>query len=293
MAVTLTQQEYLTQDTLRKGVISTFAENSAVLRYLPFLTINSNSYVYNREDTLPGSNFRAVGDNYSENAGTVSQSTETLKIMGGSFDVDRYLTITQNTNDIKAIQTAMLAKSIALDFDAAFFAGDAASADTEFDGLVNRLSGDQVIDGGDDALTLAEVDELIDATKGEPDVIYCDKAIIRKINNLMRAENQSLEYVDGQFGRKIPMYAGIPLVAVGEDSSGTPILNDNSSAPGYTIYGVQFGVDKVVGLQAEPLKVIDHGLYNGGVLQRVTMEWICSFIMAGPKSAAMLSNVTI
>src|SRR6056297_906567 len=101
MAVTLAQANYLEQDTLRKGVVQAFQENSAVLRYLPFLTINSNSYVYNEESTLPGSSFRNVGGSYEENAGTVSQSTETLKIIGGAIDVDRYLTMTQNTNDLK------------------------------------------------------------------------------------------------------------------------------------------------------------------------------------------------
>jgi hypothetical protein len=42
------------------------------------MTINSNSYVYNREAALPGSSFRDVGSDYTENAGTVSQNTETL-----------------------------------------------------------------------------------------------------------------------------------------------------------------------------------------------------------------------
>jgi hypothetical protein len=293
MAVTLTQQEYLSQDLLRKGVISTFAENSAVLKYLPVMTINSNSYVYNREAVLPGSSFRDVGSDYTENAGTVSQNTETLKIMGGSVDIDRYLTLTQNVNDIKAIQIAMLAKSVALDFDKAFFNGDAGSTDTEFDGLKNRLSDAQVIDGGGDALTLTEMDELIDTVRGGPDVIFCDKAVIRKVNNLMRAEGQALEWIDGSFGRKIPMYAGIPLVVPEMDSSGDPILNDNTSSPAYELYGVKFGVDKCLGLQAEPMRIVDFGLYSGSSQQRVMIEWIVSFITATTDCAARLHSVTV
>lgn len=293
MAVTLTQHGYLTQDTLRKGVISTFAENSAVLKYLPFLTINSNSYVYNEENALPGSSFRDVNGNYSENPGTVTQNTETLKIMGGAVDIDRYMTLTQNTNDIKALQVQMLAKSVALDFDDAFFNGDAGSAETEFDGLTNRLSGGQVIDGGSDTLTLSEVDSLIDAVKGTPDVLFADKEVIRKINNLMRSEGQALEYIDGQFGKKIPMYAGIPIEVPEENSSGNPILNDDTSSPAYEIYACKFGVDKVLGLQAEPMRIIDHGLYSGNAQERVTIEWIVSFICAAPKCAARLHSVTV
>ncbi len=293
MAVTLTQQEYLSQDLLRKGVISTFAENSAVLKNLPFMTINSNTYVYNQESALPGSSFRDVGENYSENAGTVSQSTERLRIMGGSVDIDRYLSLTQNIHDLKAIQVQMLAKSVALDFDKTFFMGDAGSSDAEFDGLKNRLTGDQVLDGGDNTLTLSEVDDLIDSIKGSPDVLFADKAVIRKINNLMRDANQSMEYVRGDFGKLIPMYAGIPILTPEEDSGGNPILNDGASSTEYEIYACRFGVDGVLGLQAEPMKVVDYGMYSGTPQERVMIEWIVSFICASPKCAARLHSVQI
>ena len=292
MALTLAQANYLEQDTLRKGVVQTFQENSAVLRYLPFLTINSNSYVYNEESTLPGSSFRNVGGSYSESAGTVSQSTETLKIIGGAVDIDRYLTMTQNTNDLKALQTAMLAKSVALDFDAAFFNGDDSSGD-DFDGLKNRLTGDQVLDGGDDTLTLSEVDDLVDAVKGTPDVLFCDKTVIRKINDLMRAANQSMEYVRGDFGKLIPMYAGIPILTPEEDSGGNAILNDAASDTEYEIYACKFGVDGVLGLQAEPMRVVDYGMYSGTPQERVMIEWIVSFITASPKCAARLHSVSV
>lgn len=293
MALTLTQQEYLTQDLLRKGVVSVFAENSAVLKYLPFMTVNANSYVYNRESTLPGSNFRDVNDNYTEKAGEVTQKTERLRILGGTVDIDRYLTLTQNTNDLKSLQTAMLAKSVALDFDKAFFVGDSGSTDTEFDGLENRLTGDQVIDGGSDDLTLAEVDSAIDAVKGSPDVLFADKAVIRKINDLMRSENQAMEYVRSDFGKLIPMYAGIPIAVPEEDSSGDPILNDDTSSPSYELYAVRFGVDAVLGLQAEPMRLVDYGMYSGTPQQRIMLEWIVSFITASPKCAARLHSVTV
>lgn len=292
MSVTLTQQQYLTNDYLQKGVIQTFTENSAVLKYLPFLTINANSYVYNKESTLPGSAFRAVNSNYVENAGTVSQATETLKILGGSVDIDRYLSLTQNVNDIKALQTSMLAKSVALDFDKAFFTGEHASDDETFDGLETRLTGDQAIDV-DGELTLTDLNNLIDAVRGEPDVIFCHKEVIRKANTLARAAGQAFEYVDGGFGKLIPMYGGIPLVAVEMDSAGDDILKTDDSLATYDIYGVKLGPDKVIGLQATPMTVIDHGLYSGGSLERVTIEWIVSFIVGDTKAAARLYNVTL
>jgi hypothetical protein len=292
MSVTLTQQQYLTNDYLQKGVIQTFTENSAVLKYLPFLTINANSYVYNKENALPGAAFRAVNSNYDENAGTVSQDTETLKILGGSVDIDRYLSLTQNVNDIKALQTSMLAKSVALDFDKAFFTGEKDSTAIEFDGLENRITGTQATDVSA-TLTLDHLDALIDNVRGEPDVIFCHKDVIRKANNLARAAGQAFEYIDGGFGRLIPMYGGIPFVAVETDSNGDDILKSDDSVAAYDIYGVKMGPDKVIGLQATPMTVIDHGLYSGGSLERVTIEWIVSFIVGESKAAARLYEVTL
>ena len=137
------------------------------------------------------------------------------------------------------------------------------------------------------------MNNLIDAVRGEPDIIFCHKEVIRKANTLARAAGQAFEYVDGGFGKLIPMYGGIPLVAVEMNSAGNDILKSDDSLPTYDIYGVKLGPDKVIGLQAEPMTVIDHGLYSGGSLERVTIEWIVSFIVGDTKAAARLYNATI
>lgn len=291
--MTLAQQQLITKDALRKGIIEAFQQESQVLKYLQFMNINSNAYVYNQESTLPGASFRAVNDEYSEVKGEWTQNTETLAIIGGKTKVDRYLTKTQNTNDVKALQTKMLVKSLALDFDATFFsdseAGSSATPNS-FDGLGYRLSASQKIDGGGDALTLTELDDLIDKIQGQnPTAIFCDPAMVRKINNLMRSENQALEYIDGQFGKRIPMYAGIPLVACEEDSAGDPVLNDGSSSPSYTLFAVRFGEDQVVGLQSGDIAVAEREEHPFHI---INVEWIVSYIMANPKSAGKLHSVT-
>ena len=62
MALTLVEAAKLSNDVLQRGVIETFARNSAVLELHPFMEIAGNSYKYNQEQTLPGIAFRAVND---------------------------------------------------------------------------------------------------------------------------------------------------------------------------------------------------------------------------------------
>ena len=89
--------------------------------------------------------------------------------MGGLSAVDSALVKTQgNINDLRSTYDAMKAKAAALTFTDKFFNGDNSTDPNEFDGLKNRLTGSQVIDmpastDGGDALTLAKIDELMDA----------------------------------------------------------------------------------------------------------------------------------
>ena len=155
MALTLVEVAKLSNDVIQRGVIKTFARNSAVLELLPFMEIAGNSYNYNQEQTLPGIAFRAVNDAYTESAGVINQKSEGLYILGGDIDVDKFLVQTRgNVQDIRAIHTSMKSKALSLEWTRAFFfKGDFANPN-EFDGLQKRLTDAQIIDGKDGVLTL-------------------------------------------------------------------------------------------------------------------------------------------
>src|SRR5690625_1686505 len=188
MALTLPEAAKLSTDVLQRGVIETFARESAVLEMLPFMTIEGNSYRYNQEETLPGVGFRGVNEGYEESTGIVNQLSEGLVIAGGDADVDRFIVQTRgNVNNQRAIQTRMKVKALSLTWTDYFFNGDVATDAKAFDGLKKRLTGDQVIEAGDDGgeLTIMMLDELIDAVEGEPDVLYVSKAMRRQIKALI------------------------------------------------------------------------------------------------------------
>src|SRR5688500_5723714 len=107
-AVTLVQAALLSQNDLQRGVLETFVQESRVLDRIPLMDIEGNAFAYDEEATLPGVEFRAVNAAYAESTGTVNQKTETLVILGGDADVDRFIVQTRgNLNDQRAVQTAM------------------------------------------------------------------------------------------------------------------------------------------------------------------------------------------
>lgn len=303
MSLTLLEAAKLKSDPLQRGVIEVFPRTSAVLERLPFLGVSSDSYKYNQEQTLPGIAFRAVGGSYTESTGVINPVTESLAILGGTSDVDRALVKTQgDINNLRSIHDGLKAKAAALKFTKTFFVGDSETTVTEFDGLQQRLTGDQLIamgsTSGGDTLTLAKIDELIDAVEGGPDVLFMNKTLRRKVNTLVRAAGQAIETVSDSFGRQINAYAGVPIGVIEDDNEGTAILGFTEANPGggsdvgTSIYAVRFGVSEFVcGLQCGELDVIDQGLYSGGVAYRTLIEWICGMAVFHPKSAARLYGV--
>ena len=281
--LTLTEASKLIQSPLQRGVVETFARTSPVLERLPFMDVNGNAYSYNVEQTLPGIAFRDYNASYTESTGVVNPHTEKLYIMGGISSVDRALVKTQGSvNNIRAIHDNMKAKAAALTFTAKFFNGDNTTAATEFDGLKERLTGDQALTYTG-TLTLDKVDELVDGVIGGPTALFMSKATRRTVNALRRAAGQATEVVSDSFGRQIDAYAGIPIGVIEEDKDGAAILADGE------IYAIRMGVQEYVsGLQAGGMEVIDLGLNR--TQYETLIEWICGIAVFHPKAAARLHS---
>ena len=303
MSITLLEAAKLTTDPLKRGVIEIFPRVSPVLERLPFFDVAGMAYKYNVEQTLPGIAFRGINASYTESTGIVNPQVEALFVLGGFSDVDRALVKTQgNVNDLRARYDAMKAKAASLEFTKKFFKGSNTTDPNEFDGLQARITGDQLLsmgssDGGN-ALTLAKLDELIDAVQGGPDVLFMNKTLRRKVNTLMRAAGQSSEVVSDAFGRQINAYAGIPIAVVEQDKDGAeilgftePDLDDGGDNVTTSIYAVRFGAEEwVSGIQAGQMDVLDLGLQN--TMYRTLIEWICSIGVFHPKAAARLRGIS-
>jgi hypothetical protein len=299
MALTLVEAAKLSQDTLQRGVIETFARTSSVLELLPFMDIAGNAYAYNVEGALPGIGFRDVNEGYTESTGVINPASERLYIAGGDVDVDRFIIQTRsNINDVRAIHTEMKAKALALAITNQFFNGDQAVDPKGFDGLKKRLTGKQVIEAGTDGapLTITMLDELIDAVEGEPDVIFCSKAMRREIKKVLQNHNGYSESSYDAFGRPVMTYGGIPIRVVETDQAGNEILGFNETQgtanDTASIYAVKFGPEQYVsGLQNGGVSVRDLGELNEKPVFRTRIEWYVGMAVFHPRAAARLKGI--
>lgn len=314
MAVTLAQAAVLSEDDLQRGVIETFVQESPVLDRLPLLFIEGNAYAYNKEATLPGVAFRGVNEAYTESTGTFVQATETLAILGGDADVDRFIQQTRsNLNDQRAAQTRLKVKAASYKFQDTFFNGDVTVDTKSFDGLKKRLTGSQVVDystngsgvNTDDATRNGFFDALDDllsrvpGINGSNGVIYANAAIHGKIRSAGRRVGGVDFFREDTTGKRVLSWNGIPVLDPGQNLAGTDILpqteTQGTSNLASSIYAVKFGEDEgdaaVTGLTNGGVMVDDLGQLQEKPAYRTRIEFYCGVATFGGKAAARLRGV--
>ncbi len=316
MAVTLAQAALLSDDDLQRGVLEIFVQESPVLDRLPLLTIDGNSYAYNEEATLPGVAFRNVYEAYTSETGTVVQKSESLVILGGIADVDRFIQQTRSDlNDQRAVQTRMKTKGLAYFFQNHFFNGDVAVETKGFDGLKKRLTGNQVFAlatngagvNADDTTRHAFFDALDDLLSRVPGIsgsngaIYVNASILGKIRSAARRlAGGSMDIVkEDMTGKRVLTWNGIPMLDPGNTAAGAVILpqteTQGTATDTSSIYAVKFGEDEgdagVTGLTNGGVMVDDLGLLPSMPVYRTLIEFYCGMATFGGKAAARMTGV--
>jgi hypothetical protein len=315
MALTLDESAKLSEDTLTRGVLETFVQNSPILDRLPFMGIEGNAYAYNEEATLPGVAFRGVNEAYSESTGTVNQKSETLKILGGDADVDRFIQKTRsNLNDQRAEQTALKTKALSYKFQDAFFNGDVAVDPKGFDGLRKRLIGNQVIEAGPNGIPIVgtsntdihtfldSLDNLLAAVPGinsTNGAIYANSAVIRKIGSALRHVGLDAVLEEDIAGKRSIQWNGIPILEAGQNPDGSQILptteTEGTATNTTSLYTVRFGETEgdqaVTGLTNGGVTTEDLGELQEKPVYRTRIEFYCGLAVFGGKAAARLKGV--
>jgi len=95
--------------------------------------------------------------------------------------------------------------------------------DTE-DSMNWGSTGSGVVSGGAATLSLAKIDEAIDAARGEVDLIVTSRAVRRKINALLQAQQQFVDRTEVAAGFRVLAYDGMPIVTDLHWETNTDIL---------------------------------------------------------------------
>jgi len=295
MPLTLQDAARLSQDMLLRGVVETVVEESAVLRYLPFVHVVGNSLRYNQEESLGEVEFYEVGSTWSESTMTVVEKTAKLAILGGDADVDAFLQQTYaDPNDLRALVVSAKAKALAHKFSATFFNGDSAANVLEFDGVRKLSAGARTMSKGANGAVLAldHLDELIDMIKpGAPHALFMSKRTRRKLSSLRRASGSVLETSTDSFGRRVLSYDGIPVEVDDHipDTETKGTSNDCSS-----IYAVQFGFQTgLCGLDNGGIQVQPLGALETKDAWRTRIKWYCGLALFRNIALARLEGVRV
>lgn len=301
MSLTLVEAAKMeTGDVQRAAIIELYARSSDILQYLPFQGIAGNALKYNREETLPGIAFRGVNEAYTEDAGVINPVTETLFIAGGDLDVDKFITDTMGMGQ-RAARVAMKVKALAHKWTEAFLKGDNATEPREFDGLQTRLTGSQKIQAGSTAngtaLSLAKLDELIDAVDGA-NYLIMNKSLKRRLSAAARLTTVGgyVNYDLDSFGRRVMTYNDLPILVADQDNEGNDILPFTEAATSGTatassIYCVAFGDGMLTGIENGGISVRDLGELQTAPKFRTRVDWNNGIALFHPRAAARLWSI--
>jgi hypothetical protein len=322
-AFTLAQAAVISDSDLQGGIAERFVLESVVLDRMPLIEIEGNAYSYPEEATLPGVAFRAVNTTYTESTGTYNPVTESLSILGGFSDVDRFIERTQGrtrAGRISLRQSALNAKIKAarIKFQDTFFNGSVAVDANAFDGLKIRLTGAQVLAAATDGMGpvaggqdfFDALDAVIAAVPGGADAVYANSSVIAKIASSARRLGFVLPQIDRVenapegtvVNRRVYTYNGLPLLDPGNKADGTLILpfseTQGTSNAASSVYAVRWtesheddGVAGFVnGSENEPFETVEQERTDPIVGYRVLVEAYIGMGVFG-KGAARLTGV--
>jgi hypothetical protein len=219
MSLTLTEANKLSNDTVRAGVIDAVISESPLMQRLQFVEMIGTAYVYVRELVMAAVDWYAVGDTWVESTPTTEQITVTAKICGGDADIDNFLRASRrNINDLEATTLIGKAKAWLYELESKLIYGLVSSNAKHFDGLHAFIgTGTQQVNQGSSttgaALKVTGLRTLIDLVRpGKPDFLLTTRAVRRGLSTFAAALTSPVSYVPDQFGQRVMLFDGIPLL---------------------------------------------------------------------------------
>lgn len=181
----------------------------------------TNTYFIRKRTALPTAEWRPDGGPLPAVSDTAyGREAKTVKFLytrgevtgpmqeaaGGAFNA--------LASEVETHSAAMIAK-LSTDLVTATGAAD------DIQGMLYQISTDSTMNagGGDmdvtgEPLTLGMLDEAIDATEGEADLAITSKAVRRKINSMLQAQQQFVDRAEVRAGFRVVAYDDIPFLTV-------------------------------------------------------------------------------
>lgn len=260
MPVTLEQARQNTTDDIDLAIIDEFRTNS-LMELLTFDdAVNpagggaTLTYGYRRLAELATAGFRAINTEYTPGEVSTTRHTTELKVLGGSFQIDRVLANLgpAATNEVW-LQMTQKVRAVQAEFGNAVINGDSAEDEDSFDGLSKALAGSSteidaeawdwsdITEAGTALGILDALDDFLGNLDEQPQAIITNKKAIAKIRAAARRANMYAREA-GPRDTYFETYGGIRLIdagkRAGENQDVIPATDGKTD-----LYAVRFGLD--------------------------------------------------
>jgi hypothetical protein len=307
MPLTLEQAKVGMADKVDQQVIDKFRRSSLLLDTLTFDNAISPgtggstlTYGYIQLKSPSTAAVRTINTEYTPNEAKREEKTAKAVIMGGSFEIDRVLADTDGAVNEIEFQIDEKVKATANEFHNAAINGESglknalAGTENEFTSQVD-ISTSALLDENYSEL-LDELDALISAVDGKPNLLLMNGAMLTKVRSAARRAGYYTRAEDA-FGRTVEAYNEIPLVNVGGYYDGSKTVDIIPTESGKTaIYAVVAGLNAFHGISPMGDKIIKTyypNLKSAEAVKLGAVELVAGVVLKNTLKAAVLKDVTI
>lgn len=318
MAITLEEASKNVQDDLQMGVIDEFRKSSYLLDNLTFDDVVSPvgggatmTYSYTRLKTQPTAGFREINKEYAPSEVSKEQFHTTLKVFGGSYQIDRIIAGMGGIVSEVELQQSQKIKAAKALFNDTFINGDSATDAKAFDGLEKALAGSSteyntgsnVIDLSTSANLTANymtfldmLDEFLTGLDGTPSFIAGNTKLISKLRACARRASMYQSQLNS-FGQQVESYGNIPFVDLGAKAGANDDVVSTDATKGTTsLYVARLGLD---GLHAvsmagqAPVKTWLPDFTTSGAVKTGEVEMTAALALKASKAAGIFRNIKV
>lgn len=313
--ITLKEAKELTNDKLTQEVIDEFRK-SPILDMLEFddtVTPNGETmtYSYNVITTQPKAGTRAINGEYEAQETKTTRKSTDLKIMGGSYKLDRALVKGEKqVVDQVDFQSKQKAKATVAEFNDLFINGDSATKAEEFDGLKVIVAGKSTEYIPTEAIDLSDADKIkanynkfllqlrkLNGKMGQKPTHYLMNSDMYAVFQAIADIVPNVKYVKDEMGNDILKYGPTMLVELGDKPGTEENIIKTSEETGETeIYAVCLGRENVHGISLSGSPLLEQHLPDfttAGAVKEGDVELIAAIVAKTTKSVGKIAKIKI
>lgn len=316
MTQTLAQVKLNLTDDLQVGIIDEFQKNSFMLNNLTFHDCVSPvggggtmTYAYTRLVSQPTAAFRAINGDYTDQEVARQRYSVDLKVLGGSFSIDRVLADFGGIVDEVELQARQKVKAVTALFNDCVINGDSAVRENEFDGLNVMLTGTNTEYNKTNAIDLSSsanvtanyqefldmLDEFLSKLDGRPDALLMNKKLKNKMRAVARRAGM-YQVTKDTWGNQVEYYGDIPMIDLGEKCGTTEDVIKTDGTGLTDMYAVRFGMDGFHGVSLagqSPVKIWLPDFHEAATIDRGAVEMVGAVALKSSKAAGVFRKIKV